>query len=132
MKNQKIVLIEDDEILAKVLKEELAGSDFDVLSAYDGEAGLKLVQKEKPDLLLLDILLPKMHGLDVLKILKSKEETKGIPVIALTMLGQDEDIKKGFELGVDDYIVKSQHAVAEIVEKVKSFFSKETHPGIQK
>ena len=72
--------------------------------------------------------LPKKNGFDVLETLKKSTETKGIPVIVLTMLGSDEDIKKGIRLGANDYIVKSQHAVAEITERVKGFFAKESHP----
>lgn len=129
MSKQKIVLVEDDEILSKVLYEELKDAGFDVQQAFDGDAGLKLVQSAKPELVLLDLVMPKKHGFDVLAELKKSLATKEIPVIILTMLGQDEEIKKGLKLGAEDYIVKSQHAVAEIVEKVKNFLSKEQHPS---
>ncbi|MBI5222056.1 MAG: response regulator, partial [Candidatus Magasanikbacteria bacterium] len=99
-----------------------------VVNAFDGEAGLAAVGKEMPNLVLLDLVLPKKHGFEVLAELKKSPETRDVPVIILTMLGADDDIKKGFGLGADDYIVKSQHAVAEIVEKVKDFFAKESHP----
>lgn len=128
MNKIKIVLVEDDEILSKVLYEELAGAGFDMVLAGDGEAGLAAVRKELPALVLLDLVLPKKHGFEVLAELKKSPETQRIPVIVLTMLGADDDIKKGFELGADDYIVKSQHAVAEIVEKIKEFFAEETRP----
>lgn len=128
MNKIKIVLIEDDEILSKVVYEELKDGGFDVEQAFDGESGLKLVQSKKPDLVLLDVLLPKKHGFEVLGELKKSMVTRDIPVIMLTMLGSDEDIKKGLGLGANDYIVKSQHAVAEIIEKVKNFFSRESHP----
>ncbi|TSC73930.1 MAG: hypothetical protein G01um101433_1127 [Parcubacteria group bacterium Gr01-1014_33] len=88
--------------------------------------------KEKPNLVLLDIILPKKNGFDVLEELKKSPVTNAIPVIMLTMLGRDEDIKKGFELGANDYIVKSQHAVAEIVEKIIKFFGNEAHPAVAK
>jgi len=132
MSKQKIVLVEDDEILSKVLYEELKDAGFDVQQAFDGEAGLELVQSAKPELVLLDLVMPKKHGFDVLAELKKSLTTKEIPVIILTMLGQDEEIKKGLKLGAEDYIVKSQHAVAEIVEKVKTFLSKEQHPSAKK
>lgn len=128
MEKQKIVLIEDDEILAKVLQTELADAGFEVLQAFDGEEGLELVRAKLPDLVLLDLVLPKKHGFEVLEELKKTPDTKGIPVIILTLLGEDEDIKKGLRLGANDYLVKSSHAVAEIVEKVKNFFGKESHP----
>ena len=119
---QKILLIEDDEILSKVLNEELKELGFDIIQSFDGEDGLKKITDVKPDLVLLDLILPKKHGFDVLEEMKSNSEVKDIPVIILTMLGRDEDIKKGLQLGANDYIVKSQHAVSEIVEKIKEFF----------
>lgn len=124
----KIILIEDDEILSKVIYEELQDAGFDVLQSFDGEEGLKLVMSKKPDLVLLDIVLPKKDGFEVLEELKKFPDTKDIPVIILTMIGGDEDIKRGLQLGANDYIVKSQHAIAEIIEKIKDFFGKEQHP----
>src|SRR3989344_178829 len=124
MSAQKIVLIEDDEILSKVLVAELGDAGFDVSQAFDGEAGLELVKKEHPDLVLLDLILPKKHGFEVLEELKKSSDTQNIPVIILTLLGEDGDIKKGLSLGADDYLVKSSHAVTEIIEKVKDFLAK--------
>ncbi|MBI3260788.1 response regulator [Candidatus Berkelbacteria bacterium] len=128
MNTQKIVLIEDDEILAKVLCAELKDAGFEVSQAFDGEAGLTLVQSKRPDLVLLDLILPKKPGFEVLQELKKSPATRNIPVIILTLLGEDENIKKGLSLGANDYLVKSSHAVAEIVEKVKNFFSQDQHP----
>ncbi len=128
MFKNKIVLIEDDEILSKVVYEELEDAGFEVIQAFDGEEGLRLTREKKPALVLLDLILPKKHGFEVLEELKRAPDTKTIPVIILTMLGSDEDIKKGLQLGANDYIVKSQHAVAEILEKIKNFFGKEQHP----
>lgn len=124
----KIVIVEDDEILSRVMAAEFAEAGFEVFQAFDGEAGLALVRDKKPGFILLDLILPKKHGFEVLTELKKSPDTKDIPVIILTMLNQDDDIKKGLQLGANDYIVKSQHAVAEIVEKVKNFFGKEAHP----
>lgn len=124
----KIVLIEDDEILSKVVYEELVNAGFDVKRAFDGEEGLKAVKSEKPNLVLLDIILPKKNGFEVLEELKQSPEMRDYPVIMLTMLGSDEDIKRGLKLGANDYIVKGQHAVAEIIEKVKDFFGQESRP----
>ncbi|MFC1720767.1 response regulator transcription factor [Patescibacteria group bacterium] len=122
MKKGNIVLVEDDKILSKVVYEELSDAGFEVANAYNGEEAWDIIKSEKPDLILLDLVLPKKHGFDVLQQLKQSPETKEIPVIIITMLGSDEDIKKGIQLGADDYIVKAQHAVAEIVEKVTEFF----------
>ena len=128
MSAQKIVLMEDDEVLGKVLKEELTESGFSVAWAKDGEAGIAHIRKDKPDLALLDILMPKKNGFDVLAEIKRSPATKDIPVIMLTMLGADDDLKRGVALGANDYIVKSQHAIGEIRDKVKEFFKAEQHP----
>jgi DNA-binding response OmpR family regulator len=128
MDKGKIILIEDDEILSRVLAEELQGRGFEVHTALDGEAGLTLAQSVKADLILLDVILPKKNGFDVLAALKKSPATMRMPVVLLTMLGSDEDIKRGLQLGATDYIVKSQHALEEIVEKAQSFFAKESHP----
>ncbi|MFA5870843.1 MAG: response regulator [Candidatus Paceibacterota bacterium] len=132
MKKNKILLVEDDEVLSKVVYEELTEADFDVSQAFDGESGLLMAHKEQPDLVLLDILLPKKDGFDILSDLKKSSETKDLPVIMLTMLGSDDDIKRGLQLGANDYIVKSQHALPEIIEKVKTFFAKGEHLKINK
>ncbi len=128
MNTQKIVLVEDDEILSKVLCAELTDAGFEVSQAFDGEAGLEMTRSKHPDLVLLDLVLPKKHGFEVLEELKKSPETESIPVIILTLLGEDEDIKKGLRLGANDYLVKSSHAVGEIIEKIKNFFAKESHP----
>lgn len=128
MDKPTVIIVEDDEVLLKVLVDELKDAGIHTVSAVDGEEGLKKIQKEQPDLVLLDLLLPKKSGFEVLEDLKQGTETRGIPVIILSMLGQDEDIKRGLGLGANDYIVKSQHAVGEVVEKVKDFFGREAHP----
>ncbi len=122
MKKNKILLIEDDPVLSKVINEELKENDFQVFLADDGEKGIKLAKTKKPDLILLDLILPSKHGFDVLEELKAFSGTNDIPVIIMTMLSSDEDIKKGLKLGATDYIVKSQHSVAEIIENIKNFF----------
>ncbi|HUC31339.1 MAG TPA: response regulator [Candidatus Paceibacterota bacterium] len=127
MDKTKILLIEDDQVLSKVLYEELSEAGFEVLRAYDGEVGLQLALEKNLDLILLDVVLPKKDGFEILEAIKKSPGASGTPVIILTMLGIDEDIKKGLQLGADDYIVKSQHALPEIVEKVKNFFAKEGH-----
>lgn len=124
MIKNKILLVEDDEVLSKVVYEELVEAGFEVFVANDGETGLLLASEKKPDLILLDVLLPKKNGFDVLEILKKSPGTKKTAVIMLTMLSSDDDLKRGIHLGASDYIVKSQHALPEIIEKVKEFFSK--------
>jgi len=128
MPKSKVLLIEDDPVLAKVLNEELREAGFEIFQAYDGDAGLSMAREKLPDLILLDIMLPKKSGFEVLESLKSFPETKAIPVALLTMLGSDDDVKKGLQLGASEYIVKSQHALPEIMEMVKKFLDKEGRP----
>lgn len=133
MSAKKIVLIEDDEILSRVLFTEFSDAGFKVLQAFDGAAGLELVRSERPGLVLLDQILPKKAGFEVLEELKKSPDTRSIPVIMLTLLGEDEDIKKGLRLGADDYLVKSDHTITEIVQRVKNFFAKEKQrPEVKK
>ena len=122
MKKFKIALIEDDEVLSIVMQEELGKAGFDVLIAADGEKGIKLVKSQKPDLVLLDLMLPKKSGFEVLQELKKDPKTKNIPVVILTSLSLDEGIQKALRLGADDYFVKSQHTSLELVEMIRNFF----------
>ncbi len=98
--------------------------NFIVVTAEDGEKGFEMVMKEAPDIILLDIILPKMSGFEVLKKIKSDDELKKIPVILLTNLSQKSDIEKGLGLNADDYIIKAHFTPAEVVEKAKKVLSK--------
>lgn len=118
-KKIRILIVEDDSFLAGIYASKFQSEGFDVMLASDGEAGLATATKEIPDLVLLDILLPKMDGFEVLEKLKSQEATKNIPVILLTNLGQKEDIDKGLKLGASDYLIKAHFMPHETVEKVK-------------
>ncbi len=118
-KSKKIIILEDDRILLKALNIELISNGFEVLSATDGVAGIKIIEKEKPDLILLDLVMPKMHGFEVLKKLKNNKNTKNIPVIILSNLGQEEEIKKGMELGAFDYYKKASTDLSELSDKIK-------------
>ncbi|MDD4902311.1 MAG: response regulator [Patescibacteria group bacterium] len=125
MNKTKIVLIEDDKILAKILRAVFSKAGFGVAQEENGELGLAVVRKEMPALVLLDLMLPGKDGFWVLEEMAEKEEFKKIPVIVLTNLGQKADYEKAMKLGAREYIVKSQHTVAEIVDKIKNFFAKE-------
>ena len=116
----KIVLIEDDTFLGGMYVTKLNLEGFDVKLAEDGEKGLKLVKSEQPDLVLLDIILPKMSGFDVLKDIKADKDTKDLPVILLTNLGQREDVQKGIKLGAKDYLIKAHFMPSEVVTKIKA------------
>ncbi|MCL5733596.1 MAG: response regulator [Patescibacteria group bacterium] len=115
----KILIVEDEELLSKVLKEKFEKEGFVVVSAADGGEVLPLAQKNNPDLILLDLILPKKSGFEVLAELKADSSLKAIPVIALSNLGQDEEIKNALSLGAVDYLVKTQHPINEVVEKVR-------------
>lgn len=130
MEKSHILLVEDDAILSRVIEEELESAGYKISKAKDGEAAIDLINSKRPDLVLLDILMPKMNGMEVLEHIKESSTTKNIPVIMLTVLSADDDIKRALKLGAVDYIVKSQHAVGEIVEKVNEFFDKGARPGV--
>ena len=123
---QKILIIEDDFFVRDLYNRELIREGFTVSTAEDGAEGLLKVVEEKPDIILLDIMLPKMSGLDVLKTLKEKEETKNIPVVLLTNLGQDNIIRKGFTLGAVGYLIKAAYTPTQIIEEVKKFLREST------
>lgn len=116
---KKLLIVEDDTFLAGIYANKFEKEDFGVLLATDGEMGLKLARREAPAIILLDILLPKLDGFAVLEKLKADEQTKRIPVILLTNLGQQEDVDKGLKLGAADYLIKAHFMPAETVEKVK-------------
>ena len=116
----KILLIEDDEFIAKMYSSKFEKSGFNFIIASDGELGLKRIEKEKPDLILLDIILPKKDGFEILK--KCKEDNLNIPIILLTNLGQENNIKQGMDLGAKDYIIKAHFTPQEVVDRVKKIF----------
>ncbi len=115
----KVLIVDDDAFLSGIYATKLELEGFEVASARDGEEGLKAAMKEKPALILLDVLMPKLDGFEVLKRLKADAETKDIPVIMLTNLGQKEDIEKGLADGAVDYLIKAHFVPAEAVEKIK-------------
>ncbi len=116
---KKILFIEDEFTLQKAMAETLRKAGYEMIQALDGESGLRLAFSEKPDLILLDIILPKMDGFEVLEKLKSEKETKDIPVIILTNLAGSEDVEKSLSLGATTYLVKSDHGTEDVIEKVK-------------
>lgn len=116
---KKIIFIEDEAALQKTLGDVLAQEGFEVVPALDGETGLRLAVEQKPDLILLDLVLPKASGFEVLQTLKAKEETKDIPVIVLTNLEEMQDVQKVLELGATTYLVKSNYRLEDVVHKVK-------------
>jgi DNA-binding response OmpR family regulator len=116
---KKILFVEDETALQKAFGTILKDKGYDVISALDGETGLKLAKEVKPNLILLDLILPKVHGFEVLKKLKEEKETQHIPVIILTNLEDMENVGKALELGAMSYLVKAQYSLEEILEKIK-------------
>lgn len=114
-----ILFIEDESALQKTFGDILKDEGYKMISALDGEVGLRLAKSEKPDLILLDLILPRVHGFEVLKTLRSDEETKEIPIIVLTNLEGMGDVEKALELGATTYLVKASYSLEEVVEKIK-------------
>lgn len=114
------MLVEDDVTLVKIYKTKLTKSGFDVLHVCNGKECLEKASEFKPDIILLDVIIPKLDGFSVLQELKSNSRTKKIPVIMLTNLAQNEDIEKGKRLGACDYLVKSSFTPAELLKKIEA------------
>jgi len=117
--NINVLLVEDDVFLSQIYQKKFEMEGFKVSTSDNGEKGLADAKKKKPDIILLDILLPKMDGFLVLDKLKADPEVKNIPVILLTNLGQKEDVDKGLEAGAADYLIKAHFKPSEVVEKVR-------------
>ncbi len=117
--DNKILIVEDDQFLLEMYVIKLEKEGFNVLSAVDGEEGLKVAQKDIPNLILLDLNLPKMDGFQVLTELKKDENTKNIPVIVLTNYAQKDDIDKCLDLGADSYLIKAHFVPSEVIGKIK-------------
>lgn len=114
-----ILLVEDDTFLAGMYVTKLELEGFRVNLATDGEQAIQMVKKELPRIMLLDIVLPKKSGFEVLAAVKADATTKDVPVILLTNLGQKEDVQKGLKLGALDYLIKAHFMPSEVVTKVK-------------
>lgn len=118
-KQKKILLVEDDDALASVYQTRLEAEGFLVHRVPNGEDALASALEYKPDLILLDVMMPKVSGFDVLDILRNTPETATVKIVMLTALSQDSDRERAQSLGVDDYLVKSQVVIADVVAKIK-------------
>ncbi len=116
---KKILLVEDDDSLANVYLARLEVEGFQVKRVPNGEDALASAVEFKPDLVLLDVMMPKVSGFDVLDILRNTPETANVKVVMLTALSQDSDKARADQLGADDYLVKSQVVIADVVERIK-------------
>jgi DNA-binding response OmpR family regulator len=122
-KQKKILLVEDDDSLASVYSTRLEAEGFILNRVSNGEEALSAALEFRPDLILLDVMMPKVSGFDVLDILRNTPDTASMRVIMLTALSQESDKARAEELGADDYLVKSQVVIADVVERVKHHLS---------
>lgn len=123
-KNIKIVLAEDDSFLSSMYVTKLQLSGYDVTHAEDGEKAVELIGSTKPDLILLDIVMPKKSGFEVLEEIKKNPELENIPVILLTNLSQKDDVDRGLNLGANDYLIKAHFTPSEVVSKIEKLVTK--------
>ncbi len=121
---KKILLVEDDPFLIDIYTSKLEKEGFSVKISESGEDCFKKIKQEKPDLILLDIILPKIDGWKVLKKIKSDEKLKNIKIIILSNLYQKEDIEKGLSLGADKYLIKANYDPKEVIEEIKKILNK--------
>jgi len=119
IEKKKILVVEDDRSLQGAMVEMLSQEGYEAVSAFDGEEGLAKLSQEKPDLVLLDIILPKKDGFEFLSQVKSDPETKEIPVLILTNLEEVDKVQKAVDLGATTFMIKSDYSMKEVIEKVK-------------
>ena len=117
--NKRILLVEDDDALANVYLMRLQAEGFDVRRVANGEDALATALSYRPDLVMLDVMMPKVSGFDVLDIIRNTPETANLKVIMLTALSQDSDKQRAESLGVDEYLVKSQVVIADVIDRIK-------------
>lgn len=128
MAAEKILLIEDDLFLHDLYRDTLVNGGYLVVSARDGEAGLKLIRENTDaSLVLLDLMLPKMNGIDVLKTVKQDEATKGLSIIVLTNLSEEDIIREALRLGASAYLVKVDYTPQEVIEMVRQYIELRSH-----
>lgn len=119
---KKILIIDDDKIFSKVLKDAFTSTgndDYEIVVAHDGEEGFEKAKDEKPDLIILDLMMPKVGGIDFLKKMKMQEGVQNTPVIISSQISDIEKISEGMELGIKGYIVKADYSLESIIKQVK-------------
>ncbi len=125
---KKILIVEDEPAIHELVKYNLQKEGYSVISAYDGVAGADLARDQKPDLILLDIMLPRMDGIEVCKMLKSNTRTSGIPIIMVTAKSEEADKVLGLEIGADDYLAKP-FGVRELLARIKAVLRRQKKSG---
>ncbi|MDD5749170.1 MAG: response regulator [Patescibacteria group bacterium] len=122
----KILFVDDDNFLRKVYQAELSERGYEVFLAANGQEGLEQARINDPDLIILDMIMPEKNGFEVLTELRSDPATAAVPVIILSNLGQEDDVKKGIDLGAVDYLVKDNITLATLVEKISRYLNSTT------
>lgn len=117
----KILLIEDDSLIVKIYTTRLKADGYEIVSAEDGEKGLEVAQQEKPDLILLDVMMPKIDGFTVIQTLRADEQFKNTPIIMYSNLAQEAESKRAIEVGATEFITKANISPTELVNKIKSY-----------
>ncbi len=118
---KKVLIVEDDKFLRELLVGKLETEGLETLAAIDGQEGLKVIEEKKPDVIILDLMLPNVDGFQVLEKMKENPAQASIPVIVLSNLGHREDIERCMNMGAKDFMVKAHYTPNEIVDKVKSY-----------
>lgn len=121
----KVLIVEDEAAFRNIFKDLLESDGYNVLTAEDGESGWLMSRSELPDVVLLDLALPRLHGFEVLKNIRADAATKDIPVIILTVVGEQENVKKGLRLGATDYLVKGFYSPREILVKINEILTRD-------
>lgn len=124
-KNYKILIAEDDKFISRAYGNGLQQAGYKVFTATTGVEAEEVVKKEKPDLILLDLIMPEKDGFEFLKEIKKSKKLKDIPVLILSNLGQDSDIEKGKKLGAVDYLVKTDYSMQKVIDKIDSYLKKD-------
>ena len=122
----KILFVEDEPAIQKVLGDFLRGQGHEVLAALDGEQGLAMMMRQHPDLVLLDLILPRLHGLMVLEKMKADQSLASIPVIVLTNVESSDAVEKAIELGAKAYLVKANYRLEDVLEKIRGVLGDQT------
>lgn len=118
---KKILIVEDEKVLAQMYKDKFEAAGFQVILGFDCKEGLEMAKKEKPDLILLDILLPKENGIDFLKSWKEDPEISQIPIVGFSNYDDPETKKEAWKLGIKEYLLKTNYTPQQIVEKIKEY-----------
>lgn len=128
--SKKILVVEDDQAFFNVCATELKLKGYDVVHVSDGNLAVAKIKEEKPNLVLLDIILPGVNGLDILRELKESDETKDVKIVMLTNFGTDDNISKAVELGADDYFMKYNVVPSELTEKLAPYLGEASDSGV--